>query len=124
MDEKHIEMMGPQDTEVMQNCNSKNPTDKRNNCAIDLLNKANVKLSCEHFFHPKCIIDWKAKKDCCPLCRKEIKNEFTVYCCVCFVSNLKIKTLQKKKYICETCVNNNKQAEEPEVVSEAISEAH
>ena len=29
-------------------------------------------LSCEHFFHKKCLDQWLIKKEECPLCREEI----------------------------------------------------
>ena len=31
-----------------------------------------TKLNCNHYFHYKCINLWKAKKNICPICRKQI----------------------------------------------------
>lgn len=41
-------------------------------CSICLEKCAN-KLPCGHYFHKKCIADWKGQSATCPLCRMEIK---------------------------------------------------
>jgi Ring finger domain len=42
-------------------------------CMDDLTRKCNVKTTCLHTFHQKCLEEWVEKSKICPFCRSEIK---------------------------------------------------
>ena len=54
-------------------------------CAIclnkwDLRNNEVIKLSCDHYFHKECILNWFSSGDCrnsCPICRCPHDSCFT-----------------------------------------------
>ena len=49
-------------------------SDKKDICSI-CLEKADHRLTCNHFFHPNCIEPWRKETNSCPTCRKPIEPE-------------------------------------------------
>jgi len=37
---------------------------------VQMMGQAVVKMICGHVYHPKCISDWRIRRDSCPLCKK------------------------------------------------------
>jgi hypothetical protein len=51
-------------------CKNKNKNNIECAICLEILTKNVKKLSCNHIFHKKCIVQWKRKSNTCPLCRK------------------------------------------------------
>ena len=74
-------------------------------CLEELKNgESEQELVCSHFFHKKCIVEWKKQNSTCPLCRKNI--DFATSSLP--LTRARCKGLTKKKLPCRNfpCMNN------------------
>jgi hypothetical protein len=76
-------------------------------CAICLENCTDLRTSCGHLFHLRCLTQWMARSKNCPMCKNEHLKTFRKFCKKCGHHFVKCSASQLPRYLAqfyETCV--------------------
>ena len=82
---------------------------KKETCPFCLDSLVNLELPCKHLYHLTCIAQWLQKHRECPVCKRHINGQATLYCEQCFRFDLKFDSALitshqlMEKRICERC---------------------